>query len=70
MQAIWESHMPSLQKFGWKLWILNYSNTPQLKGSFWYFDENVNKFLMGFYMQFTVSFELYIDVETRHIPYM
>ena len=35
-----------------------------------YSDANVNKFLMGLYMQFTVSFELYINIGNRYIPNM
>ena len=78
MQTIWESHMSSSWKFGrkkwipsyplckviwgniikWALWTYHYTKVP-----FWYFEENVNLFLI-----LDVFFELYIDFATRCIP--
>ena len=43
-----------------------YSHQP--KGSLWYLDANVNKFLKETQMQFTVSFELNIDIGIKYIP--
>ena len=43
-----------------------YSHQP--KGSLCYLDANVNKFLMETQMQFTVSFELNIDIGIKYIP--
>ena len=45
-------------------------NEGKLQNFPWDSDANANKLLMDVYMEFNVSFELYINIRTRNIPNM